>query len=70
MTTVTTYETIDVTLSDGICTITLQREDVLNAFNNTLTDELASVLKDASRNDEVRVLVITGNGRAFSSRSR
>ena len=67
MTTATTFETIDVTLTDGVCTITLQRSDVLNAFNNVLTDELALALKDASKNIDVRVVVLTGSGRAFSS---
>jgi 2-(1,2-epoxy-1,2-dihydrophenyl)acetyl-CoA isomerase len=67
MTTATTFETIDVTLVGNVCTITLQRADVLNAFNNTLTTELAKALKDASRNKEARVVVITGSGRAFSS---
>jgi len=67
MTTSTAFETIETTLSEGVFTITLQREDVLNAFNNTLTSELASALKDASKNKEIRVVVITGEGRAFSS---
>ena len=59
--------TVDVRVSDGVCTITLDRSDVLNALNDTLTDELAQALKDASRDKEVRVVVITGSGRAFSS---
>ena len=67
MSTATTFETIDVSISDGVCTITLQRSDVLNAFNNILTDELGLALKDASRNKDVRVVVLTGDGRAFSS---
>jgi 2-(1,2-epoxy-1,2-dihydrophenyl)acetyl-CoA isomerase len=67
MTTATTFETIDVTLVGNVCTITLQRADVLNAFNNTLTTELAKALKNASRNKDARVVVITGSGRAFSS---
>ena len=67
MTTATTFETIRVTLADGICTITLERSDVLNAFNNALTDELGKAVKDAAKNNDVRVVVITGSGRAFSS---
>ena len=54
-------------MAEGICTITLQRSDVLNAFNNTLTDELSLSLKQASKDKNVRVVVITGSGRAFSS---
>ena len=67
MPTATAFETIELTTAEGICTITLNRSDVLNAFNNTLTNELAQALKDASRNKDVRVVVITGSGRAFSS---
>ena len=67
MTTATTFETIEVTLEEGVYTITMQRADVLNAFNNLLTTELAKALKDASRDNNVRVVVITGSGRAFSS---
>ena len=67
MPTAIAFETIELTTAEGICTITLNRSDVLNAFNNTLTNELAQALKDASRNKDVRVVVITGSGRAFSS---
>ena len=64
---VTSFETIDVNIANNICTITLQRADVLNAFNNALTSELLKSLKDAARNKDVRVVVLTGSGRAFSS---
>ena len=67
MTTAIAYETIDVTNSEGICTVTLQRSEVLNAFNNKLTDELGKALKDASKDQSVRVVVLVGSGRAFSS---
>ena len=67
MSTTATFETIETSTTEGVCTITLDRSDVLNAFNDTLTNELAQALKDASRDKEVRVVVITGSGRAFSS---
>ena len=67
MTTETTYETIDVTSADGICTITLMRTDVLNAFNNALTTELLAALKQCSKDKGVRVVILKGSGRAFSS---
>ena len=67
MTTALTFETIEVTIKDGVCTITMQRAEVLNAFNNLLTTELAKALNDASRDKNVRVVIITGSGRAFSS---
>ena len=67
MTTATSFETIDVTTTDGICTIALQRADVLNAFNNTLTTELGKALKGAAKSSDVRVVILTGSGRAFGS---
>ena len=67
MSTTATFETINVNIAEGICTITLQRSNVLNAFNNALTDELAKALKEASGSKDVRVVVLTGSGRAFSS---
>lgn len=59
--------TITVNTADHICTITLNRPDVLNAFNDQLTTELGEALKNAERDAAVRVIVITGAGRAFSS---
>lgn len=60
-------QTIAVHTADSICTITLNRPDVLNAFNDELTAELNEALKNAERDANVRVIIITGSGRAFSS---
>lgn len=62
-----TAQTIAVSTVDRICTITLNRPDVLNAFDDQLTTELGEALKNAERDAAVRVIVITGAGRAFSS---
>jgi 2-(1,2-epoxy-1,2-dihydrophenyl)acetyl-CoA isomerase len=48
----------------GVLKITLNRPDVLNAFNADLHRALAAALKEA-RSDEVRAVVITGAGRGF-----
>ena len=53
------------TRRDGsVLTITLNRPDVLNAFNTAMHKALAAALKDA-RDPEVRAVVITGAGRGF-----
>ena len=53
------------TSRDGaVLTITLNRPDVLNAFNQAMHDGLAAALKDA-RDPEIRAVVVTGAGRAF-----
>jgi enoyl-CoA hydratase/carnithine racemase len=46
-------------------TITLNRPEVLNAFDFRLLRELARACEDASWDDEIRVVVLTGAGRAF-----
>src|SRR4029434_2224656 len=68
MTTATATEsTITTTTSAGVCTITLNRPDVLNAFKHALTTDLHDAPKAAEKDAAVRVIVITGAGRAFSS---
>ena len=46
-------------------TITLNRPDVLNAFDFRMLRELARACEDASWDDDIRVVVVTGTGRAF-----
>jgi enoyl-CoA hydratase/carnithine racemase len=46
-------------------TVTLNRPEILNAFDFAMLRELARVFEDASWDDEIRVLVLTGAGRAF-----
>ncbi len=61
------YETITVSTMDGVSTVTLNRPDALNAFNEVMKTELMDALKAAGRDANVRCLVLTGAGRAFSS---
>lgn len=48
-------------------TLTLNRPDVLNAFNEELYLATATALKDAAADAEVAVVLLTGEGRAFSA---
>jgi len=52
-------------VEDGVATITLHRPDRLNAFTLTMADELTRVAAAADADDAVRVVVVTGAGRAF-----
>jgi 2-(1,2-epoxy-1,2-dihydrophenyl)acetyl-CoA isomerase len=61
------YEFLKIEKLDGVATITLNRPEVYNAFNDGLTFELQGALKDVSRDEQVRVVVITGEGKAFCS---
>jgi 2-(1,2-epoxy-1,2-dihydrophenyl)acetyl-CoA isomerase len=53
------------TTGDGVRTITLNRPEKLNAVDLKLADELPVAVESASREDDVRVVVITGAGRGF-----
>ena len=52
---------------DGVTTITLNRPDRFNAFNNEMNYELQDALKAVKRDDNCRVVVLTGAGKAFCS---
>ena len=59
------YETLLTDLTDGILTVTLNRPDRLNAFNNAMQQDLLDVYDYADKEDAVRVVIVTGAGRAF-----
>lgn len=61
------YETILTGRTGGVATIALNRPDRLNAFNGTMHDELYAALGEAAEDDEVRCIVLRGEGRGFSS---
>ena len=59
------YEQITTDIADGIMTLTLHRPDKLNAFTGTMMKEMIQAFDEADRNDDVRVVIVTGSGRAF-----
>jgi len=62
-----TYENIIFEKLEGIATVTLNRPAVLNAVNYPLMSELRDAIDDAAKDAAVRVLILRGAGRAFSS---
>ena len=52
---------------DGVLVATLDRPERLNAFNGPLRRSIRTLLDDVVGDDDVRVLVLTGNGRGFCS---
>ena len=62
MTDLVTYET-----QGHVAIITLNRPDAMNAMNMALRTEMAAAQAKAEADDQVRVVVLTGSGRAFSS---
>jgi 2-(1,2-epoxy-1,2-dihydrophenyl)acetyl-CoA isomerase len=59
------YPDIAFDLSDHVGTITLDRPEQLNALSPEMADSIVAALEQAARDDEVRVIVVTGAGRAF-----
>ena len=60
-----TYEQIQAQVKDGILTLTLNRPEKLNAFTGTMMNEMIDVFTKVNDDDDVRVVVVTGAGRAF-----
>jgi len=61
------YNCILYTKEGNTLTITLNRPDVFNAFNDEQSYELQDALKAAKRDEEIRVVILTGAGKAFCS---
>ncbi|WP_308916804.1 enoyl-CoA hydratase-related protein [Jannaschia sp. LMIT008] len=59
------YETIRLGVRDGVAVLTLNRPDLMNALNTQMRAEILHAMGDVQ--DRARVLVMTGEGRAFCS---
>jgi 2-(1,2-epoxy-1,2-dihydrophenyl)acetyl-CoA isomerase len=53
--------------ADGVLILTLNRPEALNSFTVEMKDDLLKALKDTARDREVRAILLTGAGRAFSA---
>ena len=61
------YERLKIQKEEGIAIVTLNRPDVLNAVDQRMHFELSTIFEDLWNDTEVRAVVLTGAGRAFSS---
>jgi 2-(1,2-epoxy-1,2-dihydrophenyl)acetyl-CoA isomerase len=61
------YKFLKYSLEGSIATITFNRPEVYNALNDEITFELQDALKMVSKDENVRVVVFTGEGKAFCS---
>jgi enoyl-CoA hydratase/carnithine racemase len=61
------FEEIEYTVADGIATIALDRPDRMNAFNARMVLEVLEAIDRVDGDDDVRVVILTGNGKAFSA---
>src|SRR5260370_9423600 len=60
-------EQVQATARDGIGLIRLNRPEKMNAIGALTRQQLGEAIKQAERDDAVRVVVLTGSGRAFCS---
>jgi enoyl-CoA hydratase/carnithine racemase len=59
------FENIIYEVKDNVATITLNRPDKMNSLNDGVTDEIKEAMLKAGEDADVRVIVLTGSGRAF-----
>jgi len=59
------FETLLYRVEDGIATITLNRQEKMNAFTAQMRDDLVAAFDATDADDAVRVVIVTGAGRAF-----
>src|SRR5579884_1955064 len=59
------FEQIRYDAADGVATITLNRPDRLNAFTERMRDELIAAFDRSDADDDVRAVIVTGEGRGF-----
>ena len=59
------YQTLTVTVADKVATVTLNRPELRNAFNEQAIAELALAFDALGRNDTVRAIVLAANGPSF-----
>lgn len=62
-----TYQNILLEINEGVATLTLNRPEVFNAFNEQQSFDVLDALKKIERDKSIRVLVLTGAGKAFCS---
>ncbi len=59
------WQAIDITMHERVATVTLDRPDVRNAFNEATIAELALAFDELGRDEDVRAIVLAANGSAF-----
>lgn len=52
-------------VADGVATVTLNRPDAMNSLDNATKDSLLAIVREVADDPAIRVLVLTGSGRAF-----
>ncbi|WP_172373802.1 enoyl-CoA hydratase/isomerase family protein [Sporosarcina jiandibaonis] len=61
------YENIKVEIKNKVCVVTLNRPEVRNALGLEMREELISFFRTSKDNDEIKAIVLTGEGQSFSA---
>lgn len=61
------YNTLEIRREKNVVTVALNRPDVHNAMNEQLMKELTLCFKELNNDEDVRVIILTGNGKSFCS---
>lgn len=59
------YSILDIRINEGIAIVTINRTEALNALNTKFFEEMDSIVADISKNNKVKIMIITGAGKAF-----
>ncbi|OYT11524.1 MAG: crotonase [Bacteroidetes bacterium 4572_112] len=59
------YQILNTEILNGVAVVTISRPKAMNALNTAFFDEMNSLLNEFESNDEIRVMVLTGDGKAF-----
>ena len=59
------YEILKTTVTEAVATVTVSRPQALNALNTRFFQEMDSLVEEMGRREDIRVLIITGDGKAF-----
>jgi len=54
-----------ISINNGVCELKLNRPEVFNSFNKTMALQLQKALDDCEKDDSIRAIIITGEGKAF-----
>ena len=61
------YQNILFSMEAGIATITLNRPKEMNSLNLEIIEDLNNAMDECANNKDIRVVVVTGNGKVFSA---
>lgn len=61
------YKVLKIEIANGIATVTLNRPEALNALNSTFFSEMAHFVSSLKGRNDVKLMVITGEGKAFAA---